>query len=75
MLFLRSRTRSASLRRARSLTRPLTLESVNYARRQYGIARFNCQSAIDLFYIAQMTTFACTQILRYVVLTGFIGYH
>jgi hypothetical protein len=46
MLFLRSRTRSASLRRARSLTRPLTLESVNYARRQFGIARFNCQSAI-----------------------------
>jgi hypothetical protein len=59
MLFLRSRRRLASLRRARSLTRPLTLESVNYARCQFGIARFNCQSVIDLCYIARMTTFAC----------------
>jgi hypothetical protein len=28
-------------------------ENVNYARRQFGIARFNFQSAIDLFYIVR----------------------
>jgi hypothetical protein len=40
----------------------LTLESVNYARRQFGIARFNCQSATDLRYIAWRTNFACRQL-------------
>jgi hypothetical protein len=33
-------------------------ENVNYERRQFGIARFNCQSAINLRYFARMTTFA-----------------
>jgi hypothetical protein len=69
MLFLRSRARSASLRRARSLTRPLTLESVNYARRQFGIARFSCQSAIDLRYIAWLTIFTGTLIVLQSILS------